>query len=553
MMRKTQFINSLLCFCLVAVGTVLMILAINLHMGSLVASAGFSEVAKTDGFVLSDCFFMLWRFFIENDGIVNAFVNNGTVAMMKAAAFICGFVAIYMIVSSSLAILIRKKITLKLLRLNCILYYLIFFYMWFLLSQSINTISGNQELWAYMNGGDKNADKLAATYWMINFLWPAATLLVFVIVTHIVLWRRKFLNLYNGEHIESAAPGDQIFEEVRTHGADPQWGKSFIGSGGLHVFVLIILPILINLFGCVSKEEIHTSNDPGNPFVELVLRIKPVKKPRDLIIFNPLSNIILFSPPGIEVSKLLKQIDEETKVTYVAQTGQPGEIGDGGEGKGWIGPPNNATFRFVRLQHGGRGWDYGMGSNDGNADRNFLEYFKDVTQLKTHRESQSIPIRHLAKYANGYAPAFVYITGTGNVRISDNEIEILRKYILKGGMIFADAGSKQFDSSIRHVTRRLGFGSLQDIDTNDVIFMQPYSLDNGSFTNVPHGGRYAKGIKHNGRWVVFYFPGDMKDAWKDGASGFIPEVVDMSYKMGLNIAHYAFTNYLKVNRKIHRK
>ena len=45
----------------------------------------------------------------------------------------------------------------------------------------------------------------------------------------------------------------------------------------------------------------------------------------------------------------------------------------------------------------------------------------------------------------------------------------------------------------------------------------------------------AKGVKHNGRWVVFYHPGDMNDAWKTGHTGMQPEIAKHAMEMGINI------------------
>ncbi|MCJ8331552.1 MAG: DUF4159 domain-containing protein [Lentisphaeria bacterium] len=253
-------------------------------------------------------------------------------------------------------------------------------------------------------------------------------------------------------------------------------------------------------------------------------------------------------------SKLLKEVRAMTEAVHKANTkASKAKVGSSGDKVGaWPDGAKKTIFRFIRLRHGGRGADYGMGEVSGNADRNFMKYFKDMTGFKVQRNSEIMPIRHLPKFPKGFAPPFVYITGT-NVSVSDKEIEILRKYVINGGMIFADAGSRKFDSSFRQIAKRLKLGPLSKIENTDPILQQPYKLENGAFTNVPHGGRFAQGIKHRGRWVVFYFPGDLKDAWKDDASGFKKNVVEMSYKMGINIIHYSFTQYLKATRKLRKR
>ena len=49
----------------------------------------------------------------------------------------------------------------------------------------------------------------------------------------------------------------------------------------------------------------------------------------------------------------------------------------------------------------------------------------------------------------------------------------------------------------------------------------------------------------DGRWLVYYHPGDVNDAWKDGHSGASAEVADQAYKLGVNVMFYAFNQYYR--------
>jgi hypothetical protein len=44
----------------------------------------------------------------------------------------------------------------------------------------------------------------------------------------------------------------------------------------------------------------------------------------------------------------------------------------------------------------------------------------------------------------------------------------------------------------------------------------------------------------------------MNDAWKTGGSGMSRDLMDQSYRLGMNIVYHAFSNYLDMTRK-HRK
>ena len=42
---------------------------------------------------------------------------------------------------------------------------------------------------------------------------------------------------------------------------------------------------------------------------------------------------------------------------------------------------------------------------------------------------------------------------------------------------------------------------------------------------------------------MFYHPGDINDAWKDGYSGASEEVAEQAYRLGINVMFYAFNAY----------
>ena len=51
-------------------------------------------------------------------------------------------------------------------------------------------------------------------------------------------------------------------------------------------------------------------------------------------------------------------------------------------------------------------------------------------------------------------------------------------------------------------------------------------------------------MKHDGRWIVFYHPGDMNDAWKSpGYSDVTPEMRDAATHLGINLVYYAFNQW----------
>jgi hypothetical protein len=130
-------------------------------------------------------------------------------------------------------------------------------------------------------------------------------------------------------------------------------------------------------------------------------------------------------------------------------------------------------------------------------------------------------------------------------RVTTDDIRILREYCLGGGMLIGDAGSPDFHQSFtRLMAQVFPDKPLLDIADDDMIYQVPFGFPNGAPAFWHHGGRRALGVKHEGRWVVFYHPGDMNDAWKSqGFTDVSPEMRDAAMNLGVNLIYYAFNQW----------
>ena len=186
--------------------------------------------------------------------------------------------------------------------------------------------------------------------------------------------------------------------------------------------------------------------------------------------------------------------------------------------------------------------------NQTGADVNFLRGFDQMTnrRFKVARKGESHSIAALAKYREDQFPYFVFLTGNRSMgRVSSRDQKILREYCLRGGMLVADAGSAEFDRSFRGFIRQVfPDKQLLDIADDDVLYQLPNSFPDGAPAFWHHGGRRAMGLKHEGRWIVFYHPGDMNDAWKSpGYSDVTPEMRDAAMQLGVNLVRYSFQSW----------
>jgi hypothetical protein len=395
---------------------------------------------------------------------------------------------------------------------------------------------------AILNNGDyRSFDKLARNeLWTWAFLtgpvvalWP-----LLMLVALLMFGTRRW---YTGAETGRVLTGDRIIGNFRTGGRDRRLRSSIYWAVGLFLSVLV-LPILIR--GCGWEEPYGLVKGSGEVQVQVVkMKRAPQKQKQKKLTVNPWSPYIL-ERMNIDDLKTLAELEEKTRDTYQADQ-TSGKLGKGGgKGGGWPKGMEGANVRFIRLRYNGGDWDQDMGKG---ADYNLLIRFNQFTGLPIARETESREIERLPLFPKKRSPPFVFLTGRGNINISNREAKILQEYCEReGGMLFIDNGGGQFGSNARRMLARVFPGkNLVDIANDDPIYQAPFVFPDGAPPFWHHDGNRALGIRHEGRWIVFYHPGDINDAWKDGHSGAAAQVADQAYKLGVNVIYYAFNQYYK--------
>ena len=374
--------------------------------------------------------------------------------------------------------------------------------------------------------------------------WPAMAMAVYV------GWVRVMMNCQSvysafAKPTPAAVPmsGDHTLEDLRTHGRDPRARKSLYSSIFTHLMILVIIPWLLQMVGCVEAYRVPKGS--GEPAVAVKVQVKKKKKKKKTLSLRP-NSAIIFEIPDLDDTEVDQILEEQTQLTYEASNAKAGKLGKGGGKKGgWPEGMDKYKIRFIRLDHGGAGWDDGMTKSE--ADINFLREFAKATGFnKIASKGESHSIRLLKKYPPDGFPPFVYLTGNSDMgRVSSADQKILREYCLRGGMLIADAGSARFHRSFTHFMRQVFPDKpLLDIADDDMIYQQPFGFPNGAPAFWHHGGRRAMGLKHEGRWMVFYHPGDMNDAWKSAAYTDVkPEMRKAAMNLGVNLVYYAFNQW----------
>ncbi len=440
-------------------------------------------------------------------------------------------------VVTGLISLLRSAVTYHVLRVGLVLVYPAVIGYVVLAWMSLGSL---RDVGLAINGVAQDRVTMTLLWW--DLVWPALAAGLYAFWLHVMLWSRSVYAAFTSK-TGPTMRGDEVLEDWRTHGKDPRARRSLYGSFATHVLIIFIIPFLLQSRGCVEPYRVPQGS--GEPAIAQVKVIKKKKEKKKKLALRP-NSAIIFDIPDLDELEVDKVMEQLTQATYEANSNKAGKLGKGGGPKGgWPEGMENYKIRFIRLDHGGDGWDDGMDQTD--ADINFLNAFAQATgfnKIAAKGESHSISL--LAKYPYDGFPPFVYLTGNGGMGTTNaNDWKVLREYCLGGGMLIADAGSAGFDRSIRQfISKVFPDKPLIDIADDDILYQLPFGFPDGAPAFWAHGGRRAIGIKHDGRWIAFYHPGDMNDAWKSpGYSDVTPEMRTAATNLGINLVYYAFNQW----------
>lgn len=138
---------------------------------------------------------------------------------------------------------------------------------------------------------------------------------------------------------------------------------------------------------------------------------------------------------------------------------------------------------------------------------------------------------------------YIYMTGHGNVRFSDQDLETLRRYLRQGGFLHVD-DNYGMDASIRRELARLfPDRPLVEVPLDHPVYRVVYPFPRGIPKVHEHDGKPAQGfgIFLDGRLAVFYsYETDLGDGWEDPeVHRDTPEQREAALRMGVNLFAYA--------------
>jgi hypothetical protein len=209
-----------------------------------------------------------------------------------------------------------------------------------------------------------------------------------------------------------------------------------------------------------------------------------------------------------------------------------------GKGSGSGSGTRNREFEFVAYigQYGGAnsGWDSTISTvgdtkgviNNGSLP-NLLAYMSTRSKNKVRTNYDKVKAIKLdSQEIFSVKPPFIFMTGSKDFRLTDAEVENLRKYVRLGGAIWGDASvpgrNSRFDLAFRREMKRVipdKDKDWEELPKNHPLFdsRQAYFPE---VTTVPPGINFYKesvyALKIYGEVAIIYTANDYGDMWQIG-------------------------------------
>jgi hypothetical protein len=192
-----------------------------------------------------------------------------------------------------------------------------------------------------------------------------------------------------------------------------------------------------------------------------------------------------------------------------------------------------ARFRYT----GGADWYWGR-----SALPNLHKYLAENTSIKTIDKEVNIQ----ATDPQLYDHPFLFMTGHGNIKFSNQEVTALREYLISGGFLFANDSYGLAPAFRREMKRVFPEKELVELPFNHPIYHYPYEFPNGLPKIHEHDNKPPQGfgIFWENRLVVFFdYESDIGDGLEDTeVYNDPPEKHQAALKMATNIVTYVMTH-----------
>ena len=194
-------------------------------------------------------------------------------------------------------------------------------------------------------------------------------------------------------------------------------------------------------------------------------------------------------------------------------------------------------FSIARVNYGGGGDWY----CDPSSIPNILNYLTKNTSIKADQDEYRIKLT--TKELRGHP--YLYMTGHGNIRFTDEEIIQLREYLMGGGFLHTDDNYGLNTSFRREMKRVFPDRDFVELPHDHAIFHSYFDMPSGLPKIHEHDGKPPQlfALYNEDRIMVIYsYESDLGDGWEDEeVHNNSPELRVAALQMGVNIIYFALT------------
>ena len=194
-------------------------------------------------------------------------------------------------------------------------------------------------------------------------------------------------------------------------------------------------------------------------------------------------------------------------------------------------------FSIARVNYGGGGDWY----CDPSSIPNLLSYLTKNTSIKAAHDEYRIKLT--TKELRGHP--YLYITGHGNIRFTNEEIIQLREYLMGGGFLHTDDNYGLNTSFRREMKRVFPDRDFVELPHDHAVFHSFFDMPNGLPKIHEHDGKPPQlfALYNEDRIMVIYsYESDLGDGWEDEeVHNDPPELRVAALQMGVNIIYFALT------------
>jgi len=204
-------------------------------------------------------------------------------------------------------------------------------------------------------------------------------------------------------------------------------------------------------------------------------------------------------------------------------------------------PMAQSAFRIARLKYDGGGDWY----NDPLEEPTLLKFVKDHTNIDVDPNYYYVDIMN----DDIFTYSFIFLTGHGNIRFTDEQAQRLRQYLENGGFLYADDDYGMDESFRREIKKVFPDKELVALPFSYGLYHGVFNFPNGvpkihSWDENPPKPPRGLGIFIGKRLVVYYTSeSNLSDGWDPPEVHNDPEAKRLeALEFGTNIVYWALTH-----------